>query len=286
MLRKELHEENRKSWNEATKAHNSHKVDQIAFLRQGGSTLFPEEIGLLGSIQGKKLVHLQCNSGQDTLSLANLGAKVTGVDISDTAIQVARHLSSSTGIPAEFVRADIYDWFETNVSGDQKYDIVFVSYGALVWLSDIDGWAKGVAQVLETYGRLVIVEFHPFSLVFNEDWSFEYPYFAEGQVLHWSDGVGDYVADTEALTPSGYQQGIKDFVNPYPANEFQWTLSEIISAILEAGLILRTFKEYPFSNGAKLFHGMQERQGGRMYPPPDLPSIPLMFGLVAEKILQ
>src|SRR5437016_320404 len=107
MLRKELHEENRRAWNVATEAHNSHKHDQAAFFRAGGSTLFPEELELLGDVAGQTLVHLQCNAGQDTLSLARRGAIVTGVDISDTAIDFARQLSADSGIPASFERADV-----------------------------------------------------------------------------------------------------------------------------------------------------------------------------------
>lgn len=91
-MRKDLHEANRLSWNAATVAHNSHKGDQAAFFRRGGSTLFPEELDLLGDIAGLSLLHLQCNSGQDSLSLAQLGADVTGVDISDEAIAFARRL--------------------------------------------------------------------------------------------------------------------------------------------------------------------------------------------------
>ena len=85
-MRKHIHETNRLAWNAATQAHNSHKGDQARYLREGGSTLFPEEVELLGGLAGKSLVHLQCNAGQDTLSLAKLGATVTGVDISDEAI--------------------------------------------------------------------------------------------------------------------------------------------------------------------------------------------------------
>jgi len=88
-----LHEENRLSWNAATEAHNTHKQDQAGFLRERGHTLFPEELELLGNLHGKRLVHLQCNAGQDTLSLAKFGAVVTGVDISDTAIDFALKLS-------------------------------------------------------------------------------------------------------------------------------------------------------------------------------------------------
>src|SRR5690242_3739635 len=106
-MRKEFHEDNRLAWNEATIAHNSHKGDQAAFFCNGGTTLRPEEVHLLGNIQGLSLVHLQCNAGQDTLSLARLGATVTGVDISDTAIDFARQLAHDSGIAATFLRADV-----------------------------------------------------------------------------------------------------------------------------------------------------------------------------------
>jgi hypothetical protein len=85
--RQALHEQNRLSWNAATQAHNSHKADQARFYREGGSKLYPEEAALLGDLTGKSVVHLQCNSGQDTLSLKTLGAgRLLGVDISDEAI--------------------------------------------------------------------------------------------------------------------------------------------------------------------------------------------------------
>src|SRR5881394_2546580 len=109
-MQKDAHERNRRSWNEATRAHNSHKHDQAGHLRAGGSTLFPEERELLGELSGRALVHLQCNSGQDTLSLARLGARVTGVDISDEAVTFAQRLSEDSGLAGKFERADIYDW--------------------------------------------------------------------------------------------------------------------------------------------------------------------------------
>src|SRR5258705_13338436 len=95
----ELHQQNRRSWNHATRAHNAHKGDQAAFLRGGGSTLFPEELELLGDLHGKRLVHLQCNAGQDTLSLAARGAQGTRVDISVEASAFARKLPTDTGSP-------------------------------------------------------------------------------------------------------------------------------------------------------------------------------------------
>ncbi|MDV6272526.1 hypothetical protein R3Q06_03330 [Rhodococcus erythropolis] len=103
-------EMNRLSWNAATVAHNSHKGNQAQFFRNGGSTLFPEGVALLGEIAGSSILHLQCNSGQDSLSLAALGANETGVDISDSAIDLARTLSTESGIAAKVERADVSAW--------------------------------------------------------------------------------------------------------------------------------------------------------------------------------
>ncbi|HZB95284.1 MAG TPA: class I SAM-dependent methyltransferase [Herpetosiphonaceae bacterium] len=281
---KHLHEENRRSWNAGTEAHNSHKQDQAAFFRGGGSTLFPEELDLLGDIAGRTLVHLQCNAGQDSLSLAARGAVVTGVDISDTAIEFARQLSADAGIPATFHRADVYDWLAATAAGTERFDIAFSSYGALVWLSDLDAWARGIAQILKPAGRFVLVEFHPFASMFDWEWRLELPYFGGGRPLTFEHGIGDYVAlSGPALAPSGYLEGVRDFVNPHPGHEFQWPVSEVIQALIDAGLRLRSFQEYPYANGGKLWGDMRELPGGRMLPPEHVPSLPLMYSIVAEQ---
>jgi SAM-dependent methyltransferase len=279
-----LHEENRLSWNTATEAHNTHKKDQAGFLRERGHTLFPEELELLGDLRGKKLVHLQCNAGQDTLSLAKFGAVVTGVDISDTAIDFACNLSKDSGIPATFIRSDIYDWLDQAVEVGEKYDIVFSSYGAICWLSDLLRWADRIGKILSPGGKLVLMEFHPFASIFEDDWSIKYDYFTAGKAMNWGDGIGDYVAlSGSALSPMGKVDGVQDFVNPHPCNEWIWTIGDILESVMAAGLTIKTFKEYPYSNGAKLMNDMVEKPGRRMYPPVYLPALPLMYGLVAEK---
>lgn len=134
--RRRLHEENRLSWNEATKAHNSHKLEQAKFFAGGGCKAYATEIELLGDLRGQSLLHLQCNAGQDTLSIKNLGAaEVTGVDISDEAIEFARRLSEESGVEATFHRADLYEWLVEAANGDERWDVVFSSYGAICWLS-------------------------------------------------------------------------------------------------------------------------------------------------------
>jgi SAM-dependent methyltransferase len=288
MIQQEWQEANRRSWNVATRQHNSHKGDQAAFLREGGSTLFPEEIALLGDTAGKSLVHLQCNAGQDTLSIAaQLGATVTGVDISDEAIDFARKLSAGSGIPGTFIRSDLFEWFQNNRT---LYDLVFISYGALVWLPDIMAWGRGVASALKPGGRLVLLEFHPLVGVMfgpmSGDWAEATDYMGGGQYTY-QEGVGDYVAlSGEGLTPmakDGPADNGQEFKNSNPCHEFAWGLADVTTALLQAGLRLTTMREYPYSNGWKPFEQMVERPGRRMVWPDHLPQMPLMYGLCAEK---
>jgi SAM-dependent methyltransferase len=281
---KPFQEANRRSWNAATVAHNSHKRDQAGFLRRGGSTLFPEELDLLGDIRGRHVAHLQCNAGQDTLCLARLGAHVVGVDISDDAIRFARALSSESGIRASFHREDVFAWLNAARGRNERFDVVFCSYGSICWLSDLTRWAEGISGVLVPGGRFVTVDIHPASMMFDEHYDLAYSYFGEGTPIKREEGVGDYVAMSgSALAPSGFREGVRDFQNPYPVYEFQWHLGAILTSLLTAGLSIERFDEYPFFNGAALFEGMCEEPGRRMVPPTGRPVIPLMFGLVAKK---
>ena len=303
-MQRASHEQNRRSWNLVIPAHDSHKRDQAGFLRAGGSTLFPDELALLGltdlagpgervfaditpadgPLAGHDLVHLQCNVGQDTLSLARLGARVTGVDISDEAIARATQLARDLGLPADFVRADIYDWLATTAA--TRFDIAFATYGALPWLSDLDTWAAGVARVLRPGGRLIALEFHPIAFIFDEHLRPAYPYFGSGRATVNPDGVGDYVARSgELLAPSGFQPGVTDFKNSQPCHEFQWTIADWLGAIIKAGLVLEQIHDYPHANGCQVFDAMIPLPGNRFTMPPGAPDLPLMCGLVARKPL-
>jgi 2-polyprenyl-3-methyl-5-hydroxy-6-metoxy-1,4-benzoquinol methylase len=283
-IRKELHEQNRLSWNEATKAHNSHKGNQAKFFRDGGSTLFPEEVELLGDISGLSVVHLQCNSGQDSLSLARLGANVTGVDISDSAIAFARQLSLDSGIDVTFYRDDVFDWLENAAHQNQLFDIVFCSYGAICWISNLHIWAKGIKTILNPGGRIVLVDFHPVAMMFDVDYSHKFNYFMNGESMVSKEGVSDYVAESSGgFNPGNYQIGVKNFRNPHVSHEFEWGIGEIITALLQAGLKLEVLREYPYSNGWKPFKNMHEDVGRRMFVVDNLPNMPLMFGIVARK---
>ena len=280
----EAHEQNRRSWNAVTPAHNSHKADQAGWLAAGGSTLQAEELELLGDVRGARIAHLQCNCGQDTLSLAALGAEVTGVDISDAAIDFARDLSRDSGISAEFVRADLFQWFEGVAAGRQPggFDVAFSSYGFIGWLSDVDVWARGLRRILRLGGRFVGVEFHPIAFIWDEGWTHRYPYSSRGAVVE-TGGVSDYVGRSGAsLAPSGFLTGVQDFQNPHPSREFAWGVGDILGALLRAGLIIERFEEYPWSNGWQGWEGMRPLPGDRWTVPEGRPEIPLMFGIVAR----
>lgn len=281
MPNKAHHEINRRSWNEGTKAHNSHKGDQAKFLREGGTTLWAEEIALLGDIKGKTLLHLQCNSGQDSLSIVkHLDARVTGVDISDEAIDFATKLSAESAIPASFIRSDIYDFFEQNT---EEFDLAFSSYGVLVWLSDLKKWGEGIAKSLKSGGKFVLIEFHPALMVFEGNWKLKFNYMG-GSYVEFESGVGDYVAMAGSAASIDTIEDAGDFKNPEPGVEYQWGMADIVMALLSAGLTLSDMREYDYSNGFNPMPDMREISKRRFAMPQGLPQkFPMMFSLVVEK---
>ncbi|KAG0294763.1 hypothetical protein BGZ98_001640 [Dissophora globulifera] len=285
------HERNRSSWNEATVAHNSHKIDQHLFFRNRGSTLFPEEKQLLGDLTGLKVCHLQCNAGQDTLSLVTkLNAhNPVGVDISDNAIAFATQLAKDAGITATFVRMDVFDYFDT--TEPEQFDVVFASYGAINWLSSMKRYTAGVHKILKPGGRYCLVEFHPTYFIFNEDLVHTYPYSSAGSELNEPLGVGDYVAlsatddQTEVMPNLKYSKGIQDFKNPNPSTEFSWGLADVVGSLAETKLIITHFKEYSYSNFFKMYKTNMTpekiEEGTRWHFTG--PMLPLMYSVTATK---
>ena len=278
----DLLDETRQSWNLATAAHNAHKRDQAAFLRGGGSTLFPEEVELAGDVRGKRLLHLLCNSGQDTLSLAARGAVVTGVDMSDEAVAFATRLSSESGIPATFARSEAQSYLATVAPG--SFDVVFMSYGALIWIADLARLFRGITAALAPGGRVVVLEFHPLVWSFDAELHLLDPYFAPGHVF--SDPVRDYVgASGGALAPSGFENSGEAavFLNPHKAHSYQHPVGEQLTAMIEAGLAISVVREYPYSNGCRVNPALVEREGRRFSTADGVADLPLMFGVVATR---
>jgi len=290
-LLREAHQTNREAWNEITPVHNAHKKDQAKFLREGGTTLFPEDLALFEQetrdFSELRVVHLQCNSGQDTLSLASAlrPKSITGVDISDEAIEFAKKLSEESGIEATFIRSDVFDWFQQAQEEGELFDVVFMSYGVLAWVSDIKEWAKGIFSILNPGGFFCHIDFHPIAFLFGWDLNDrQHSYFSDQNPIH-EDGIGDYVGlSGSALAPSGFIE-LPEYKPKKPSVEFQWSLSEIIQSLIEAGFRILSFKEYPYSNGCKCFESLvpKKDQDNVFSVPEGSASMPLMFSVTASK---
>ncbi len=220
---------NRQSWNEKTAIHlTSDFYDQESFL-QGRSSLNDIELKLLGDVQGKSILHLQCHFGQDTISLSRLGAKVTGVDLSDKAIETARKIAADLGSDADFICCDIYD-LPNHL--DRQFDIVFTSYGTIGWLPDLDKWAEIVTKFLKLDGKFVFVEFHPVVWMFDDNFEkVAYNYFNSGPIVETESGT---YADKSAEITQEYVM-------------WNHSMSEVVNNLIGHGLEINALEEFDYS---------------------------------------
>ena len=263
-------EANRRHWDEVVPYHVASKSYNVDGFKAGASKLKCVEREELGDVRGKSLLHLQCHFGLDTLSWAREGATVTGIDFSDQAIETARELAADTGIEAKFVVSDIYSAPE-KLAGE--FDIVFTSYGVLCWLPDIKRWAEVAAHFVRPGGTFYIVEFHPFAQVFDDapgvmDLHVRYPYFPLGRPLHF-DEDGTY-ADLNAKLE---HRGTYEWSHP---------VSEVLSALIDAGLRIEFLHEFPFSTGTFLPLTKQMEDDTVRLTKHD-GSVPLLYSIKATK---
>ena len=156
---------NRTNWDERTPVHAASESYDVEGFKAGRITLHDVERGEMGDVSGKTLLHLQCHFGLDTMSWARLGAKATGVDFSDAAIDLARSLNSELDLDVRFIRSNVYDLPDVL---DEQFDIVFTSVGVLCWLPDLDKWASVVSHHLKPGGMFYILDGHPLMNVFEE----------------------------------------------------------------------------------------------------------------------
>jgi len=161
---KEYFETNKATWNQKVKVHTESEFYNLESFVRGGSSLNMYELNALGDVSGKSLLHLQCHFGQDTLSWARMGARCTGVDLSDEGIAFAKALSERINQPAQFVCCNVLD---TSAHVEELFDIVFTSYGTIGWLPDLKPWGKMIAERLKPGGTFYIVDFHPIVWMFD-----------------------------------------------------------------------------------------------------------------------
>ena len=265
---------NRANWDERVRVHLGPGGYDLAPLRAGRDRLNAIEEAELGSVDGLRVLHLQCHFGRDTLILAQRGADVVGLDFSAPAITAARKLAAELGLEsrARFVEADLYD-AEAAIPEPNAFDLVFVTWGAITWLPDIRRWAEIVAHFVKPGGALYLADGHPAALVFDDmrrlpdgNPGYFLPYFQREPLMY--DDPADYVDRTARLQNS---------------RRVSWMhpLGSTVTALLDAGLRLEWLHEHDAVTW-QMFAMLVEGQDG-LYRWPDKPWLPLSFSLRATR---
>lgn len=256
---------NKETWNKKTEIHLASSFYNNDEFIKGVNSLNELDLNLLGDISGKTILHLQCHFGQDSISLSRLGATVVGVDLADKAIESAQQLAKETNANTKFICCDIYDLPQHL---DQKFDIVFTSYGTIGWLPDLDKWAKLVSHFLKPQGQFVFVEFHPFVWMFDDNFeNIIYKYF-----------TSDPIIETEQGTYADRDSNIS-------TSSITWnhSLSEVISSLINNGLTIKSFEEYDYSPYDCFNNTIQVEEGKYRIKNLD-DKIPMLYSIKAEKV--
>ena len=220
---------NKQTWNNKTDVHiNSEFYDMKGFL-DGKSTLNSIELVLLGDISNKKILHLQCHFGQDTMTFARMGAQATGIDFSEKAIEKATEFSKQLNLDTTFICCDIY---EAPKYLKDQFDIVFTSYGTIGWLPDLDKWAKVISHFLKPGGKFIMADFHPVVWMYDNDFKeVFYSYFNIEPIIEDESGTyADRYSEIEAKTIT-----------------WNHPISETLNALITNGIELNSFNEYDYS---------------------------------------
>jgi 2-polyprenyl-3-methyl-5-hydroxy-6-metoxy-1,4-benzoquinol methylase len=255
---------NRRLWDLRTDIHIGSEFYDVSGFLNGKTSLNEIELTLLGDLKGKTILHLQCHFGQDSISLARMGAKVTGVDLSPRAIEEAKKLNEKAGTDAEFICSDVYELIHIH---SQQYDFVFTSYGVIGWLPDMNRWAALVSHFLKSDGKLLLVEFHPVVWMLDYDFSkISYSYFNAGAIVEQSEGT---YTDRNAK------------IN---AEEVSWNhdLAEVIQALINQKLQITQFSEYDYSP-YNCFRHLEEFSPGKFSVKHLESKIPMVYALMATK---
>ncbi len=257
-------EVNRALWDEKTRHHVASAFYNMDEFLGGRSTLKDIELGLLGDVSGKSVLHLQCHFGQDTLSLARMGAKTTGVDFSGEAIKKAKELNDQLGLGAQFICSDVYKLAERL---NDQFDFVFTSYGVLGWLPDMKEWAGVVSRFLKPGGIFVLVEFHPVVWMFNNEFTeIQYSYFNKEAIIETLSGTyADRGADI-SKTEIGWNHN----------------LAEVMQGLIDAGLNITSFQEID-SSPHDCFRNTVEVSPGRFQIKGLEEKLPMVYALRAVK---
>ena len=244
---------NRANWDERAPAHAAspdYAVERFASDPAHLSEVVRFDLPLLGDVGGLRGVHLQCHIGTDTISLARLGASMTGLDFSNASLTQARRIAGLAGAAVRFVQAEVYD--ALTVLEPASFDLVYTGIGALGWLPDIARWAAVVAGLLRPGGRLFIREGHPMLWSLEDSRPdgllvVEYPYFEREEPMVFDEG-GTYVETDAVFTHNR-------------THSWNHGLGEIVTALMTAGMDLTGLVEHD-SVPWDALPGQMERVGG------------------------
>ncbi|MDO8551225.1 MAG: class I SAM-dependent methyltransferase [bacterium] len=255
---------NKKWWDNVAPIHANSRLYDLSGFKKGNSSLFSPEKEEIGNVENKSLLHLMCHFGMDTLSWGRLGAKVTGVDLSNEAVRLARKLSREVNIPARFICSDVYELPKVL---DKKFDIIFASYGVLCWLPNIKKWTKIINYFLKKDGIFYLAELHPFTNILSYDFKISYKYFEKGPDIDDSPGTyADWEADIKGSTYS-----------------WSHTISDVINALIKEGLKIEFIHEFPFTMYDQFPGLMEQNEKGQYVFKNKKIQIPLLFSLKATK---
>jgi len=266
---------NRALWDEWTGVHVRSAFYDLPGWKAGRRPMRAFLLQELADVRGKDLLHLQCHFGQDTLSLARLGAVVTGVDFSERAVETARELAREVGLAevSRFVCSDVLELPEV-LTGD--FDVVFTAIGVLSWLPDLRRWARVVAHFLRPGGFVYVADAHPFAQVYDDDADvlrLRYPYWESAEPLAWQ------VAGSYADPDAEIEQEV----------EYAWThsMGEIVTVLADAGLRIEFLHEFPFTlwRALPFMEPHPTPEGGTDWRLPDDQQqfLPMLFSLKASK---
>lgn len=226
---------NRLNWDERAPAHAAspgYGFDRFVADPSHLSDVVTFDRPLLGDVSKLTGLHLQCHIGTDTLSLARLGARMTGLDLSPASLEQARRLADATGTEVDYVESDVYS--APQALGDRRFDLVYTGIGALCWLPDIERWAQVVDDLLEPGGRLFLREGHPVMWAVDDRdtdrLALGYSYFETAEP--WDEDE-----------PGTYVETDVEFVHNR-AISWNHGLGEIVTALLSRGLVLTTLVEH------------------------------------------
>lgn len=232
---------NQSLWNAKTKINVASKFYDVDSFLKGDTALRKIELSELPDLKDKEILHTQCHFGMDTLSLERMGAKCTGIDFSSEAITQARSLAKQLGLKSEFIESNV---LEIDQHIDKLYDLVFTSYGVLIWLPDLNNWAKQLSKRLKKGGRFYMAEFHPIPYMFDWDsHKIGYNYFNSG-IPYKEVEQGTYADKNADIRMEEYF--------------WQHSFAEVFQALISNGFEIVAFNEYDYSP-YKLFDDMKER---------------------------